>query len=67
MTEITEETSPGQLWEQAGGNPDEYRRLLREHGHILRPGDVGYDPDAPRTLPCGWSPDKASEREGEQP
>jgi len=50
--------SPGELWQRAGGDRDEYRRLLREHGHILAPGDAGYDPDAPRTLPCGWSPDK---------
>lgn len=48
--------TPYELWVQAEENPDEYRRLLREHGHILRPGDAGYDPDAPRTLPCGWSP-----------
>jgi hypothetical protein len=48
--------SPAELWEQAGGNRDLYRGLLHEHGHILAPGDDGYDPDAPRTLPCGWSP-----------
>ena len=47
--------SPHELWAQAGEKPDEYRRLLREHGHILSPGDEGYDPDN-RTLPCGWSP-----------
>lgn len=51
--------TPYELWVQAKENPDDYRRLLREHGHILRPGDAGYDPDAPRTLPCGWSPGKA--------
>jgi hypothetical protein len=48
--------SPAVLWEQAGGNRDLYRGLLHEHGHILAPGDDGYDPDAPRTLPCGWGP-----------
>lgn len=59
--------TPGELWQQAGGNRDEYRRLLREHGHILGPGDEGYDPGKPRTLPCGWSPDTARERKGAQP
>jgi hypothetical protein len=43
------------LWDQAGGDPDEYRRLLREHGYTAGPGDEGYDPGS-RTLPCGWSP-----------
>ena len=44
---------PHQLWEQAGGDPEEYRRLMREHGHLIGPGDEGYE-DAPRALPCGW-------------
>jgi hypothetical protein len=48
--------SPAELWEKSGGNRDRYRGLLREHGHILAPGDDGYDENAPRTLPCGWSP-----------
>jgi hypothetical protein len=51
--------TPHQLWEQAGGGTpqyrrEEYRRLLREHGHLIGPGDPGYDPDAPKTLECGW-------------
>jgi len=48
--------SPHELWEQAGGSRDEYRRLLREHGHIIAPGDEGYDAGKSRALPCGWSP-----------
>jgi hypothetical protein len=50
--------TPYELWVQSGEDGEEYRRLLRQHGHILSPGDQGYDPNAPRTLPCGWSPDK---------
>ena len=50
--------SPAELWQQSGGNRELYRGLLREHGHILAPGDDGYDPDAPRTLPCGWGPER---------
>jgi hypothetical protein len=46
--------APHELWEQAKGDPGEYRRLMREHGHLVGPGDPGYDPDAPKTLPCGW-------------
>jgi hypothetical protein len=41
------------LWEQAGEDPAEYRRLLREHGLLLSPGDDGYD-EAEANLPCGW-------------
>jgi hypothetical protein len=46
------------LWQQAGGGTPDYDRnryltLMREHGHILSPGDEGYE-DAPRSLPCGW-------------
>lgn len=47
-------------------DPDEYRFLLREHGHLIGPGDPGYDPDAPRTLPCGWSPGKTRRRAGDE-
>lgn len=47
------EPSPHQLWEQAGEDPERYRRLMREHGYLLAPGDDGYE-DAPRSLPCGW-------------
>jgi hypothetical protein len=50
---MAEHPSPHQLWEQAGGNGQRYRQLLREHGLLLRPGDEGYD-EAPKTLPCGW-------------
>jgi hypothetical protein len=46
--------SPSVLWEQAAGDGQEYRRLMREHGHLIGPGDPGYDPGAPRSLPCGW-------------
>jgi hypothetical protein len=48
-----------ELWLQAGGdNPAAYDRdrfvaLMREHGHLLKPGDDGYE-DAPKGLPCGW-------------
>lgn len=44
----------GQLWDQAGEEPDKYRRLLREHGYTAGPGDDGYDPAAPKLPPCGW-------------
>ena len=55
----TTETAQGwrpsmfELWQQAGGDGDRYRELLREYGYILRPGDEGYE-EAPRNLPCGW-------------
>jgi hypothetical protein len=51
--------TPRMLWLRAGGETpgqydrDRYLALLREHGHLLSPGDEGYD-DAPRNLPCGW-------------
>jgi hypothetical protein len=50
--------SPAQLWREAGGgtedfDPERYKQLLRQHGHLLRPGDDGYD-EAGRDLPCGW-------------
>ncbi len=45
--------SPGILWHQAGGDSARYRELMREHGHILAPGDEGYE-QASRTLPCGY-------------
>ena len=46
--------SPYELWQQAGGDRDEYRRLLREHGHLIdrEPGDDS------QVFPCGWTPDK---------
>lgn len=51
---------PRELWEQAvGGTPgydrDRYIALLREHGHLLSPGDDGYE-EAPADLPYGWRP-----------
>jgi hypothetical protein len=42
-----------ELWEKSGGNRDRYRGLLREHGHILGPGDDGYDENASQVPPCG--------------
>lgn len=48
--------SPAELWERSGGNRDLYVKLLREHRHVLGPGDEGYDPDAPQVPPCGWGP-----------
>lgn len=44
--------SPHELWRQADGDPGEYRRLMRVHGHVLKPGNEGYE-DASRKLPCG--------------
>jgi hypothetical protein len=44
---------PAQLWDQAGGDPERYRQLMREAGYLLAPGDEGYD-EAPVNLPCGW-------------
>lgn len=51
--------APSELWQQAGGDGDRYRELLREHGHLLSPGDEGYE-EAPASLPCGW-PGKSSD------
>jgi YspA, cpYpsA-related SLOG family len=44
--------SPFELWQQAGGNPEEYRRLMREHGHLV--------PGKPEPLPCGWPGEEAA-------
>lgn len=49
----TDRPSPVELWHQAAGNGARYRELMREHGHLLAPGDEGYD-QASKTLPCGW-------------
>jgi hypothetical protein len=38
--------SPFELWQQAGGDPQDYRQLMREHGHLV--------PGTPQPLPCGW-------------
>ena len=55
--------SPFALWQQANGDGDRYRELMREHGHLLSPGDEGYE-EASRNLPCGW-PGKTSTDVGE--
>jgi len=52
--------SPMELWKQAGGGTGDYdqqryRDLMHEHGHLLRPGDDGYEQGS-RTLACGWQP-----------
>lgn len=39
-----------ELWQQAKGDGDEYRRLLLEHG-LIRPLEPG---EEPTPLPCGW-------------
>jgi hypothetical protein len=45
--------APHELWQQAGGDPETYRGLMRQHGHLLAPGDEGYE-DGGRNLSCGW-------------
>jgi hypothetical protein len=50
--------SPHDLWKQAGGGTAEFSRqrfldLMTEAGHLLRPGDEGYEQASPG-LPCGW-------------
>jgi hypothetical protein len=50
---MSEQPTPGQLWYEAGEDPERYRELMREHGHILSPGDPGYEQGS-RNLPCGW-------------
>ncbi len=47
--------SPHELWQQAGGNPVEYGRLMREHGHLV--------PGTPEPLPCGWPGDLAGRQQ----
>jgi hypothetical protein len=56
------------LWVQAGGGTEDYDRdrylaLLREHGHLLGPGDEGYEQASPN-LPCGWP---GNRKEGRRP
>lgn len=46
-----------ELWRQAGGATKDFDRaryldLMRQHGHLLSPGDAGYG-EAPEG-PCGW-------------
>jgi hypothetical protein len=67
MTAKAESLSPRDLWVKAGGGTDRYSRrayldLMREHGHVLRPGDEGHE-EGRRDLPCGRVPGT----EGEQP
>lgn len=57
---MAERLPPRVLWLEAGGgtaryDQERYRRLLREHGHILHPGDEGYE-EADRAMACGWTP-----------
>ena len=47
--------SPFELWQQSGGNRELYLDLMREHGHLLSPGDPGYDESA-GLPPCGREP-----------
>ena len=53
------DTSPFELWRQAGGDRERYRELLLEHGHLipLKPGEK------PEPLPCGWPHDRARAEE----
>lgn len=50
---MSEKPSPAELWNQSGGNSRRYYDLLVDHGHILRPGDEGYEEGTP-VLACGW-------------
>jgi hypothetical protein len=50
---MNEKLSPVELWNQAGGDAQRYYDLMVEHGHILRPGDEGYE-DGSGHLACGW-------------
>lgn len=54
--------SPAELWHQADGDSERYRELMRQHGHLLSPGDEGYEQVA-RKLPCGWEPGKRREEQ----
>lgn len=50
-------SSPYELWQQAEGDGEKYRALLREHGHLIdrKPCD---DPN----LPCGWPGRRAADQ-----
>lgn len=57
---------PAQLWHEAGGgtdqyDPERYKELMHRFGHVLRPGDDGYE-EASRELPCGWKPAEKGKR-----
>lgn len=62
----TARPGPMELWHEAGGDGERYRQLMREHGHLLSPGDEGYEQGS-RNLPCGWPAKRgaAQEREDE--
>jgi len=52
--------SPHQLWEQAGGGTGSFDQarfleLMHEAGHLLRPGDPGYEHGV-SAASCGWRP-----------
>ncbi|GAA0970010.1 hypothetical protein GCM10009555_018170 [Acrocarpospora macrocephala] len=49
---MTSRPSPNELYEQAGGDPDRYRALMIEHGHLI--------PGKSEPLPCGWTPRAAA-------
>lgn len=50
---MADRPSAYELWMEAGEDRARYRELLRQHGHLLSPGDEGYE-QASATLPCGW-------------
>lgn len=55
------------LWVQAGGETPDYNHerfleLMHQHGHLLKPGDHGYE-EAPKSLPCG-RPNRSDDGEG---
>jgi hypothetical protein len=45
--------TPFEPWEEAGEDPERYRQLMREHGHLIGPDHPEYE-TTPKTLPCGW-------------
>ena len=64
---MTTKPSLFDLWKQAGGgtgtyDPQRYHDLLVEHGHLVSPGDEGYEDAAPG-LPCGWPGKRTSEEQ----
>lgn len=54
MAEHPRPASLAVLWDQAQGDPERFRELMRGHGLILSPGDPGYE-GTPSSLPCGWA------------
>lgn len=68
---MSDRPSPFELYQQAGGDPAEYHRLMVEHGHLVpRPDCTCGNPEDPamhlqdcpryqdndRRLRCGWLP-----------